>query len=29
MEMGKPRAEQLWHEYPILDYGKGWDDAEL
>jgi putative transposase len=28
-EMGKPRAEKLWREYPVLDYGKGWDDAEL
>lgn len=28
-EMGKERAAELWREYPILDYGKGWDDAEL
>jgi len=28
-EMGKSRAEELWREYPILDYGKGWDDAEI
>jgi putative transposase len=27
--MGKPRAEELWREYPILDYGKGWDDAKM
>jgi hypothetical protein len=20
------RAAQFWKEYPILDYGKGWDD---
>jgi putative transposase len=22
-------AEKMWREYPILDYGKGWDDASL
>ena len=22
---GRERASQIWKEYPILDYGKGWD----
>lgn len=22
-------ALQIWREYPILNYGEGWDDAEL
>jgi len=28
-EMGRTFAEKTWREYPILDYGKGWDDAKL
>jgi putative transposase len=28
-EIGRTEAERLWHAYPVLDYGKGWDDAEL
>jgi putative transposase len=28
-EMGRGFAEQTWMSYPILDYGKGWDEAEL
>ena len=28
-EMGRAEAERLWLEYPVLDYGKGWDDAEF
>lgn len=24
--VGKPTAEQLWHQYPIHNYGTGWDD---
>lgn len=28
-EMGREVAERIWKQYPILDYGKGWDDAEL
>ena len=24
--VGKARAEEIWRDYPILDYGKGWDD---
>jgi putative transposase len=27
--MGKERAAEIWRTYPLLDYGKGWDDAEL
>jgi putative transposase len=23
--VGRERASQIWKEYPILDYGKGWD----
>jgi putative transposase len=25
-QVGRERAEQIWKDYPILDYGKGWDD---
>ena|SRR5437899_7229002 len=28
-EMGYDEASRLWREYPILDYGKGWDDPDL
>lgn len=24
-EVGEERAEEIWREYPILDYGKKWD----
>jgi len=24
--IGKEAAANIWEEYPILDYGKGWDD---
>jgi putative transposase len=24
-QIGRERAEQIWKEYPVLDYGKGWD----
>jgi len=27
--MGREFAEQTWKEYPLLDYGKGWDDPEM
>ena len=27
--MGRHRAAHTWREYPILDYGKGWDDPEM
>ena len=23
--VGRHEAERIWNEYPILDYGKGWD----
>ena len=26
-EVGKARAAEIWRDYPILDYGKGWDDV--
>jgi putative transposase len=25
-EVGKEKAKQIWLEYPVKDYGKGWDD---
>jgi len=28
-EMGRELAEKTWNDYPVRDYGKGWDDAEL
>jgi putative transposase len=24
-QVGRERTEQIWREYPILDYGKKWD----
>ncbi len=27
--IGHAEAERIWREYPVLDYGKGWDDANL
>jgi putative transposase len=27
--MGREFAEQTWKEYPLLDYGQGWDDPSL
>ena len=27
--LGREAAMRAWREYPILDYGKGWDDPEL
>ncbi len=27
--VGRAEAERIWREYPILDYGKGWDDRDL
>jgi len=26
---GHAEAVRVWEEYPVLDYGKGWDDPEL
>lgn len=28
-EFGREFAERIWQAYPILDYGKGWDNATL
>ena len=28
-EIGREEAARLWKAYPLLDYGKGWDEAEL
>ncbi len=27
--VGEAQAEQIWKEYPLDDYGKGWDDENL
>jgi putative transposase len=27
--LGHGEAVRVWKEYPILEFGKGWDDAEL
>ncbi|NOT63786.1 MAG: hypothetical protein HOP19_26525 [Acidobacteria bacterium] len=24
-QLGRDKAEKIWREYPLLDYGKGWD----
>ena len=26
--MGEQEANRIWKSYPVLDYGKGWDDPE-
>ncbi len=28
-KFGKREALMLWDDYPLLDYGKGWDDPEM
>ncbi len=28
-EVGKAEASRVWKDYPILDYGKSWDDPSL
>ncbi|QTA88989.1 hypothetical protein [Desulfonema magnum] len=28
-EVGREKALQRWRDYPLLDYGKGWDDPDL
>jgi putative transposase len=28
-DMGREFAQRTWREYPILDYGEGWDDADM
>jgi putative transposase len=27
--VGKEEAARIWNAYPILEYGKGWDDPEM
>ncbi len=27
-EVGKEKCTDIWRKYPILDYGKGWDDPD-
>jgi putative transposase len=27
--VGEKRAAEIWKEYPILDYGKGWDEDDF
>lgn len=28
-QMGREDAARIWREYPVLAYGKGWDDADM
>jgi putative transposase len=28
-KVGKKQAETVWKDYPILEYGKGWDDPAM
>ena len=28
-KMGYTEAQHIWKTYPILNFGKGWDDAQL
>ena len=28
-EVGREEATRIWREYPVLDYGKGWDNPEM
>jgi putative transposase len=27
--IGHEQAAALWREYPVLEYGRGWDDPDL
>ncbi len=27
--VGREEAETIWKEYPVLDYGEGWDEPEV
>ncbi len=27
--VGREEAKRIWRSYPLLDYGKGWDDPEM
>ena len=28
-QVGEAEAARRWHAYPVLDYGKGWDEPEM
>jgi putative transposase len=28
-QIGRTNAEKIWREYPVKDYGKGWDDENF
>ena len=28
-EVGREEAERIWRDFPVRDYGKGWDAAGL
>lgn len=28
-QTGREKAKEMWSKYPVLDYGKGWDDPDL
>ena len=28
-QQGIEKARERWRQYPVLEYGKGWDDPEL
>ena len=28
-EVGREEASRIWRHYPVLDYGKGWDDKHM
>ena len=28
-QIGRDEAKRIWRDYPIRDYGKGWDDPQM
>jgi len=28
-QLGREEAKRIWLEYPVLQYGAGWDDPDL
>ena len=28
-QIGEEKAREIWRRYPVLDYGKGWDDSDM
>lgn len=28
-DVGQKKAREIWDRYPVLDYGKGWDDPDI